>query len=56
MKNEREFAGTLSGFDDYVNMVLENVTELCVVAFSVNVKEAKRALVFPQREAPRRTV
>ncbi|KAJ1961673.1 RNA-binding protein lsm5 [Dimargaris verticillata] len=27
MKSEREFVGTLSGFDDYVNMVLENVTE-----------------------------
>lgn len=23
-----EFAGTLVGFDDYVNMVLEDVTEL----------------------------
>ena len=23
-----EFSGTLTGFDDYVNMVLENVTEL----------------------------
>ncbi|KAG4103159.1 LSM-domain-containing protein [Neocallimastix lanati (nom. inval.)] len=27
MKGEREFVGTLSGFDDYVNMVLEDVTE-----------------------------
>ncbi|KAK4047525.1 RNA-binding protein lsm5 [Microbotryomycetes sp. JL221] len=27
MKTEREFAGTLLGFDDYVNMVLEDVTE-----------------------------
>lgn len=25
-----EFAGTLLGFDDYVNMVLEDVTELYV--------------------------
>ena len=24
---EREFTGTLLGFDDYVNMVLEDVTE-----------------------------
>lgn len=27
MKNEGEFSGVLVGFDDYVNMVLENVTE-----------------------------
>ncbi|KIW01418.1 U6 snRNA-associated Sm-like protein LSm5 [Verruconis gallopava] len=27
MKNDKEFAGTLLGFDDYVNMVLEDVTE-----------------------------
>ncbi|RSH80883.1 RNA-binding protein lsm5 [Apiotrichum porosum] len=27
MKNEREFTGTLMGFDDYVNMVLKDVTE-----------------------------
>ncbi|KAJ1750877.1 RNA-binding protein lsm5 [Coemansia sp. RSA 989] len=27
MKSEKEFVGTLLGFDDYVNMVLENVTE-----------------------------
>ena len=27
MKNEKEFQGTLVGFDEYVNMVLEDVTE-----------------------------
>ncbi|KAJ2700216.1 RNA-binding protein lsm5 [Coemansia sp. IMI 209128] len=27
MKSEKEFVGTLLGFDDYVNMVLENVTD-----------------------------
>merc|ERR1712000_433241 len=27
MKGEKEFSGTLMGFDDYVNMVLEDVTE-----------------------------
>lgn len=26
-QQNREFAGTLLGFDDYVNMVLEDVTE-----------------------------
>ncbi|KAL1643499.1 RNA-binding protein lsm5 [Diplodia intermedia] len=28
MKGDKEFSGTLLGFDDYVNMVLEDVTEL----------------------------
>lgn len=27
MKNEKEFQGTLVGFDEYVNLVLEDVTE-----------------------------
>ncbi|BGP42411.1 RNA-binding protein lsm5 [Rhodotorula kratochvilovae] len=27
MKTQREFTGTLVGFDDYVNMVLEDVTD-----------------------------
>ena len=27
MKDEHEFSGTLVGFDDFVNMVLEDVTE-----------------------------
>ncbi|KAL7751034.1 RNA-binding protein lsm5 [Sorochytrium milnesiophthora] len=27
MRSEKEFAGTLVGFDDFVNMVLEDVTE-----------------------------
>ncbi|CAN8095592.1 unnamed protein product [Discula destructiva] len=27
MKGDREFCGTLLGFDDYVNIVLEDVTE-----------------------------
>jgi hypothetical protein len=26
LKDEKEFVGTLRGFDDYVNMVLEEVT------------------------------
>jgi len=28
MRNDKEVVGTLLGFDDYVNMVLEDVTEL----------------------------
>ena len=31
MKNEKEFSGTLCGFDDYVNIVLEDVTEYDVL-------------------------
>ncbi len=27
MKGDKEFTGTLTGFDDYVNMVMEDVTE-----------------------------
>jgi len=27
MKNDKELVGTLLGFDDYVNMVLEDVVE-----------------------------
>ncbi|APA10023.1 hypothetical protein EAF04_003638 [Stromatinia cepivora] len=27
MKGDKEFTGTLTGFDDYVNMVLEDVIE-----------------------------
>ena len=28
MKSKREFAGILRGFDDFFNLVLENVTEI----------------------------
>jgi len=31
MKGDKEFSGTLLGFDDYVNMVLEDVTELYAI-------------------------
>lgn len=27
MKNDKEIVGTLQGFDDFVNMLLEDVTE-----------------------------
>lgn len=30
LKSDKEIVGTLLGFDDYVNMVLEDVTELYV--------------------------
>jgi U6 snRNA-associated Sm-like protein LSm5 len=28
MKNDKEFVGTLRGFDDYVNIVLDDVTAI----------------------------
>jgi len=31
MKNDKEIVGTLLGFDDFVNMVLEDVTEFEVL-------------------------
>lgn len=30
MRGDREFVGTLKGFDDYVNIVLEDVSEIQV--------------------------
>lgn len=38
MKNDKEFVGTLRGFDDYVNMVLEDVTEIDQGADGAQVK------------------
>lgn len=35
MKSDKELVGTLLGFDDYVNMVLEDVTELYVPFISL---------------------
>ncbi|KAG0323749.1 RNA-binding protein lsm5 [Podila horticola] len=40
MKSEKEFTGTLKYFDDYVNMVLEDVTELYVYALMPMEQEA----------------
>ena len=31
MKSDTEIVGTIRGFDDYVNMVLDDVTEISVV-------------------------
>ncbi|OEH75539.1 small nuclear ribonucleoprotein e [Cyclospora cayetanensis] len=35
MKGDKELAGTLRGFDDYVNMVLDDVTEYSFTAQGV---------------------
>ncbi|CEP08362.1 hypothetical protein [Parasitella parasitica] len=42
MKNEKEFTGKLCGFDDYVNMVLEDVTEY------ENTKDGYKTQKLPQ--------
>ncbi|KAI9480059.1 LSM5-like protein, U6 small nuclear RNA associated, partial [Coemansia mojavensis] len=45
MKSEKEFVGTLLGFDDYVNMVLENVTEYETRGQSTQVNTLKQILL-----------
>jgi len=42
MKSEKEFTGTLKYFDDYVNMVLEDVTELYVHLTHINAPRNRR--------------
>ena len=44
MKGDKEFVGTLRGFDDYVNMVLEDVTEF-EVRWTSNSKIQRSILV-----------
>ena len=41
MKNDKEVVGTLLGFDDFVNMVLEDVTELWV-SLSAQIRNIKQ--------------
>ncbi|KAI7826751.1 hypothetical protein BX661DRAFT_183403 [Kickxella alabastrina] len=45
MKSEKEFVGTLLGFDDYVNMVLEDVTEYETVGESKKVNYLQQILL-----------
>ncbi|KAJ2558650.1 ubiquitin-specific protease ubp1 [Coemansia sp. RSA 1933] len=45
MKSEKEFVGTLLGFDDYVNMVLEDVTEFETVGESKRVNRLEQILL-----------
>ncbi|KAJ1824898.1 RNA-binding protein lsm5 [Coemansia sp. RSA 2671] len=45
MKSEKEFVGTLLGFDDYVNMVLENVTEYETSGTSKKVNQLDQILL-----------
>ena len=41
MKGDKEFVGTLRGFDDYVNMVLEDVTEFEVRKLTHTIGDGK---------------
>ncbi|KXS17266.1 like-Sm ribonucleo protein, partial [Gonapodya prolifera JEL478] len=43
MKSEREFVGTLLGFDDYVNVVLSDVIE-----YETDATGARRTTKIPQ--------
>lgn len=45
MKNDKEFVGTLCGFDDYVNIVLEDVTEYYRNADGLNESKLSQALL-----------
>ncbi|KAK4981827.1 hypothetical protein LTR66_009678 [Elasticomyces elasticus] len=38
MKGDKEFSGTLLGFDDFVNMVLEDVIELCDTTWLIRLR------------------
>eukprot|EP00924_Labyrinthula_sp_SR-Ha-C_P014008 maker-scaffold_5-snap-gene-20.4-mRNA-1 protein AED:0.02 eAED:0.02 QI:29/1/1/1/1/1/3/507/81 len=45
MKDSREFVGTLKGFDDFVNMVLEEVEEREIIEGKVKKSELKSVLL-----------
>lgn len=45
MKGEREFSGTLLGFDDFVNMVLEDVTEFEITAEGIKQTKLSQTLL-----------
>lgn len=45
MKNDKEIVGTLLGFDDFVNMVLEDVTEYEVLPEGKRVTRLEQILL-----------
>ncbi|KAI0053352.1 like-Sm ribonucleoprotein [Auriscalpium vulgare] len=45
MKNDREFTGTLLGFDDFVNMVLEDVIEFEITADGIKKNKLAQTLL-----------
>ncbi|PVF97435.1 putative U6 snRNA-associated Sm-like protein LSm5 [Serendipita vermifera] len=46
LKNDREFTGTLLGFDDFVNMVLEDVTEVQTLPTGERIKSKLRTTLL----------
>lgn len=45
MKNDKEIVGTLLGFDDFVNMVLEDVTEYEILAEGKRITKLEQILL-----------
>lgn len=45
MKNDKEIVGTLLGFDDFVNMVLEDVTEFEILPEGKRVTKLEQILL-----------
>ena len=45
MKNDKEIVGTLLGFDDFVNMVLEDVTEYEILPEGKKVTKLEQILL-----------
>lgn len=45
MKNDKEIVGTLLGFDDFVNMVLEDVTEYEILPEGKRVTKLEQILL-----------
>ena len=45
MKNDKEIVGTLLGFDDFVNMVLEDVTEYEVLPEGKRITKLEQILL-----------
>ena len=45
MKNKKELVGTLKGYDDYVNMVMEDVTEYTVTSDGKQVTKLESILL-----------
>mmetsp|Transcript_412 Transcript_412/g.778 ORF Transcript_412/g.778 Transcript_412/m.778 type:complete len:118 (-) Transcript_412:134-487(-) len=60
MRGEREFVGTLRGFDEFVNMVLEDVTEYEETSEGTQIKKMEQimlngnnvCLLIPGSEGP----
>lgn len=45
MKGDKEIVGTLKGFDDFVNMILEDVTEYTITSAGKNINKVNSLLL-----------